>query len=120
MIPHLFVIDEFLPNPHAVRDRALILNYSIAGRFPGLNSQEKIKIPWLDEAITRVVGEPVHAPWTADFSHANCRLALSADNKPARIHIDESDWTGVLTLTRPEDCRGAAESWTARHGAKGT
>jgi hypothetical protein len=120
MIPHLFVIDEFLPNPHAVRDRALSLNYSIAGRFPGLNSQEKIKIPWLDEAITRVVGEPVHAPWTADFSHANCRLALSADNKPARIHIDESDWTGVLTLTRPEDCRGAGGTEFYRHLPTGT
>ena len=120
MIPHLFVIDEFLPNPHAVRDRALTLNYSIAGRFPGLNSREKIKIPWLDAAITRVVGEPVHAPWTEDFSHANCRLALSADNKPARIHIDESDWTGVLTLTRPEDCRGAGGTEFYRHLPTGT
>lgn len=115
MIPHLFVIDEFLPAPHAVRSRALTFDYSVPGRFPGLNSAQKIRIPWLDAAIARIVGEPVYAPWTDDFSHGNCRLALAADNKPARIHIDESDWTGVLTLTLPEHCRGAGGTEFHRH-----
>ena len=110
MIPHLFVIDEFLPNPEAVRTKALGFDYSVPGRYPGLNSVEKIGFPWLDAAISRIVGEPVRAPWTQDFSHGSCRLALAADDKgPARIHIDQSDWTGVLSLTRPEDCRGGTE-----------
>jgi hypothetical protein len=118
MIPHLFVLDEFLPDPHAFRHKALTLDYSVAGRFPGLNSREKIVIPWLEAAVARIVGEPVHAPWTPDFSHGSCRLALTADDKPARIHIDVSDWTGVLTLTRPEDCRGGTEFY--RHLPTGT
>ena len=120
VIPHLFVLDEFLPNPHAVRDRALTLDYSVPGRFPGLNSTQKINIPWLEAAISRIVGEQVYAPWTADFSHANCRLALAADNQEARIHIDESDWTGVLTLTLPEHCRGAGGTEFYRHLATNT
>jgi hypothetical protein len=115
MIPHLFVLDEFLPDPHAVREKALTFDYAVPGRFPGLNSRQKIKIPWLEAAISRIVGEHVHAPWTQDFSHGNCRLALDADNKPARIHIDESDWTGVLTLTLPEHCRGAGGTEFYRH-----
>ena len=115
MIPHLFVIDEFVPNPHALREKALSFDYAVPGRYPGLNSRQKIQIPWLDAAVSRIVGEPVHAPWTADFSHANCRLALDRDNKPARIHIDESDWTGVLTLTLPEHCRGAGGTEFYRH-----
>jgi hypothetical protein len=115
MIPHLFVIDEFLPNPEAVRARALTFDYRVPGRFPGLNSAQKINMPWLEAAIARIVGERVYAPWTTDFSHGNCRLALGADNKPARIHIDESDWTGVLTLTLPEDCRGAGGTEFYRH-----
>jgi hypothetical protein len=109
VIPHLFVLDEFLPNPHATRARALTLDYSVPGRFPGFNSKEKIGFRWLEAAVSRIVGEPVYAPWTDDFSHGNCRLALAADNQPARIHIDQSDWTGVLSLTRPEDCRGGTE-----------
>ena len=118
MIPHVFVIDEFLPNPDEVRRRALTLDYCIAGRFPGLNSKEKLTFPWLDATMSRIVGGPVHAPWTPDFSHGSCRLALATDNKPARIHVDVSDWTGVLTLTRPEDCRGGTEFY--RHLPTGT
>jgi hypothetical protein len=118
MIPHLFVIDEFLPNPEAVRAKALTFDYSIPGRFPGLNSVEKIGFRWLDAAISRIVGEPVRSPWTHDFSHGNCRLALASDDGPARIHIDQSDWTGVLCLTRPEDCRGGTEFY--RHLPTGT
>ena len=120
MIPHLFVIDEFLPNPHAVRQRALTFDYSVRGRYPGLNSTQKINIPWLEAAVTRIVGEQIHAPWTPDFSHGNCRLALAEDNQPARIHIDESDWTGVLTLTLPEHCRGAGGTEFYRHLPTGT
>lgn len=115
LIPHLFVIDEFLPNPHAFRRKALELDYGVPGRFPGLNSTQKIIIPWLEAAVARIVGEPVHAPWAPDFSHACCRLALAADNHPARIHIDVSDWTGVLTLTLPEHCRGAGGTEFYRH-----
>ncbi len=118
MIPHLFVIDEFLPNPEAVRAKALTFDYSIPGRYPGLNSVEKIGFHWLDAAISRIVGEPVRSPWTHDFSHGNCRLALASDDGPARIHIDQSDWTGVLCLTRPEDCRGGTEFY--RHLPTGT
>jgi len=35
MIPQLFVLDEFLPNPHAVCRKALTLDYSVPGGFPG-------------------------------------------------------------------------------------
>jgi hypothetical protein len=109
MIPHLFVFDDFLRNAETVRKEALGLNYSVQGRFPGLNSVEKIVIEGLDQVISSIVREPVHAPWTKDFSHGSCRLALSSDDKPGRIHIDQSHWSGILYLTRPEDCRGGTE-----------
>src|SRR6185437_5127303 len=48
-------------------------------------------------------------PWTKDFSHGSCRIALAKDDRPARIHIDQSHWSGILYLTRPEDCRGGTE-----------
>lgn len=109
MVPHVFVIDDFLSNPHAVRQEALSLNYSVQGRFPGLNSVEKIRLQGLENVVSALVREPVHAPWTKDFSHASCRLALAADNEPGRIHIDQSHWSGILYLSRPEDCRGGTE-----------
>ena len=109
MVPHLFVIDDFLKNAEQVRSEALSLNYSVKGRFPGLNSVEKITIEGLDQVISALVHEKVRAPWTRDFSHGSCRLALASDDQPGRIHIDQSHWSGILYLSRPEDCRGGTE-----------
>jgi hypothetical protein len=118
MVPWLLVIDDFLKNADAVREEALGLTYSVPGRFPGLNSVEKIRVGGLEQVISALVHQPVHAPWGPDYSHMSCRLSLASDDKPARIHIDESDWTGVLYLSRPEDCRGGTEFY--RHIPTGT
>jgi hypothetical protein len=109
VIPHVIVIDDFLRDPHELRERALKLNYAVEGRYPGLNSIEKVKIPGLDEIVSKLVYEPVRAPWTKDFSHGSCRIALAKDDRPGRIHIDQSHWSGILYLSRPEDCRGGTE-----------
>lgn len=109
MIPHVIVIDDFHPNPGALRERALNAEFQVGGRYPGLNSRQRIKIGWLEDVIGKIVGEPVHAPWGPDFSHGHFRLALASDDQEARIHIDLSDWTGVLYLTLPEHCQGGTE-----------
>jgi hypothetical protein len=109
MVPHVFVIDDFLRNTEAVRAEALALRYGGQGRYPGLNSIETMKIAGLDEVVSSIVREPVHAPWDQDFSHGHCRIALAADARPGRIHIDQSHWSGILYLSRPEDCQGGTE-----------
>jgi uncharacterized protein DUF6445 len=109
MIPHVIVIDDFLRNPEEVRRQALGLTYKVEGRYPGLNSSEKITIEGLDQIVSHLVYEPVRAPWTEDFSHGSCRVALASDDKPGRIHIDQSHWSGILYLSRPEDCQGGTE-----------
>jgi hypothetical protein len=118
MVPHLFIIDDFLRNADAVRAQALTLNYAVQGRFPGLNSVEKLRIEGLDEVISNIIREPVRAPWDKDFSHASCRLALASDDQPGRIHIDQSHWSGILYLSKPEDCQGGTEFF--RHIPTGT
>ena len=118
MIPHVIVIDDFLPNPEELRERALKLDYSLEGPYPGRNSVEKIAIPGLDDLVSKLVYQPVRAPWTKDYSHGSFRLALAKDDAPAKIHIDTSHWSGILYLTRPEDCRGGTEFY--RHLPTGT
>lgn len=109
MVPAVFVIDDFLRNPDEVRAQALSLDYAVQGRYPGLNSVQKLRIEGLDQVISQLVREPVRAPWTDDFSHGSCRVALASDDQQARIHIDQSHWSGILYLSRPEDCRGGTE-----------
>jgi len=109
MVPAVFVIDDFLRNAEEVRRQALALDYMIGGRYPGLNSKQKLRIEGLDEIVSMLVREPVRAPWTNDFSHGSCRIALASDEQQARIHIDQSHWSGILYLSRPEDCQGGTE-----------
>lgn len=109
VVPAIFVIDDFLRNPEEVRAQALGLDYAVGGRYPGLNSVQKLRIEGLDQVISTLVREPVRAPWTKDFSHGSCRVALASDDQEARIHIDQSHWSGILYLSRPEDCRGGTE-----------
>jgi hypothetical protein len=118
MVPHLFVIDDFLRNADRVRAEALTLNYSVTGHYPGLNSTEKVNIEGLDRIISMLVREPVQPMWGKDNSHASCRISLAKDDKPGRIHVDQSHWSGILYLTRDEDCRGGTEFF--RHKRTGT
>jgi hypothetical protein len=41
--------------------------------------------------ISALVREPVRAPWTKDFSHGSCRLAL-AKERPARTYPQPHYW----------------------------
>ena len=118
MVPAFFVIDDFLANPDAVCAEALRLDYAVEGRFPGLNSVQKLRLRGLEQTVSALVREPVRAPWDATFSHGSCRVALESDDRPGRIHIDQSHWSGILYLSRPEDCRGGTEFY--RHLPTGT
>lgn len=118
MTPFVIVIDDFLPNAKELRERALKLNYSLKGPYPGLNSTEKIRIPGLDEMVSTLVYQPVRPPRTKNYSHGSFRLALAKDDEPAKIHIDNSHWSGILYLSLPEDCRGGTEFY--RHLPTGT
>ena len=79
------------------------------GAIQDWNSVEKLNIEGLDQAVSMLVREPVQAMWGKDNSHASCRLALAKDDRPGRIHIDQSHWSGILCLSRDEDCRGGTE-----------
>jgi len=116
-LPWLIVIDDFLRDPEPVRQRALGLTYSRPGHYPGMNSIEKIRLPNLTEAISQLVHEPLHTPWSDTYAHESCRLSLASDDKPGRIHIDTSHWTGVLSLSRDEDSRSATQFF--RHRSTG-
>lgn len=114
----LIVVDDFLANPDSLRDAALRLTYPPQeGAFPGRNSLERIGIDGLDEQVSRLVGERVR-PVEPLQSHAKCRITLAADEARAKVHVDSCYWSGILYLSRPEDCRGGTEFF--RHRRLGT
>ena len=63
------------------------------------------------------MGEPVRAV-NPPQSHGKCRITFARDAGTARVHIDPAHWSGILYLSRPEDCRGGTEFF--RHKRTGT
>ena len=108
----LLVVDDFLGTRDALalREAGLRLTYppDQQGAFPGRNSVERVEIDGLTEAVSRLVGEKLRAA-PPPQSHAKFRITLAGDIGRAKVHIDKAHWSGVLYLSRPEDCRGGTE-----------
>ncbi|HEY0180195.1 MAG TPA: DUF6445 family protein [Dokdonella sp.] len=114
----LIIVDDFLDNAAELRRAALRLTYpQLEGAFPGRNSLERVNIEGLAEQVSRIVGEPLR-PISPLQSHAKCRITLAADVGRAKVHIDRAYWSGILYLSRPQDCRGGTEFF--RHIRTGT
>ena len=105
----LIIVDDFLDDPHVLRDAALRLTYpAVQGPYPGRNSAERIDLEGLNNEVSRLVGEPL-VPIIQGQEHGKCRIALASDVGTAKVHTDGSHWSGILYLSRPEDCRGGTE-----------
>jgi Family of unknown function (DUF6445) len=113
MLPSLLIIDDFLKDPWAARRAALALEYDPAkqhGNFPGLNSSAPLDMAGVNGAVSRLLGTPMTgAPGT---QHGHCRLTRKGDKGKSGVHIDPASYSGILYLSRPEDC--------AKPGAGGT
>jgi hypothetical protein len=117
MYTTFLVVDDFLDNAEALRAQALRLDYpDQRGQFPGRNSKQRISIEGLTEAVSGILGERL-VPSPPPQSHAKARLTLEGDVGRGKVHVDESHWSGILYLSRPEDCRGGTEFF--RHRATG-
>ncbi|HET6782897.1 MAG TPA: DUF6445 family protein [Pseudoxanthomonas sp.] len=114
----MIIVDDFLDNAQALREASLRLTYPPQeGMFPGRNSVERINIEGLDQQISRLVGEPLEA-MPPPQSHAKSRITLAADKGKAKVHVDAAHWSGILYLSRPQDCQGGTEFF--RHRATNT
>lgn len=114
----MIIVDDFLDNAQALREASLRLTYPPQeGMFPGRNSVERIDIEGLAQQISRLVGEPLEA-MPPPQAHAKSRITLAADRGKAKVHVDAAHWSGILYLSRPQDCQGGTEFF--RHRATNT
>jgi hypothetical protein len=105
VLPSLLIVDDFLKDPWAARRAALALDYDPArqfGNFPGLNSSTPLDTFAIDAAVSRLLGVKLGpAPGT---QHGHCRLTRKTDKGKSGVHIDPAAYSGILYLSRPEDC----------------
>ena len=115
MLPAFLIVDDFLGNPEVARAAALKLGYDPAnkhGNYPGLLSDQPLEIPGLDESVSRLIGHAVQP--AAGTGHNHCRLTLKGDRGLSGVHIDPAFYSGILYLSRPEDCRGGTDFFRHR------
>lgn len=113
MLPSLLIVDHFLADPHAVRKMALDLTYDPEaqhGNFPGRNSSEALDTATIDAAVSRLLGRTVRG--ARGTNHGHCRLTLRSDRGRSGVHIDPAAYSGILYLSRPEDCADASAGGT--------
>lgn len=114
----MIIVDDFLDNALALREASLRLTYPPQeSMFPGRNSVERIDIEGLAQQVSRLVGEPLEA-MPPPQAHAKSRITLAADKGKAKVHVDAAHWSGILYLSRPQDCQGGTEFF--RHRATNT
>lgn len=114
----MIIVDDFLDNAQALREASLRLTYPPQeSMFPGRNSVERIDIEGLAQQVSRLVGEPLEA-MPPPQAHAKSRITLAADKGKAKVHVDAAHWSGILYLSRPQDCQGGTEFF--RHRATNT
>ena len=110
----LIVVDDFFADALAFREAGLRLTYPEQdSMFPGCNSTDRLTIPGLDDYVSQLTGERLR-PLPPPSSHAKFRLTLASDVGRAGVHTDPGYWSGILYLSRPEDCQGGTEFFRHR------
>lgn len=113
MLATLTIIDDFLADPWGARRSALALDYSTpgaGGNYPGRDSTTALPMDAINAAVSRHAG--VELVGAAGTEHGHCRITRKADKGRSGVHIDPAFYSGILYLSRPEDC--------AKPGAGGT
>ena len=110
----LIVVDDFFTEAQAFREAGLRLAYPEQdSMFPGCNSLQRLEIPGVDQYISQLTGERLK-PLPPPASHAKFRLTLASDVGRGKVHTDPGYWSGILYLSRPEDCQGGTDFFRHR------
>lgn len=101
------VIDDFLPEPHRVREAALSLDFLPRNEgeiYPGRNAEQALNFPDIARLIGQIVHEPL-VPQMKGTSYGVPRLARAGDTSGADVHIDTCHWSAIIYLTLDEHCQ---------------
>lgn len=108
----IIVIDDFYDDPESIRELGLSLDYyqKPGATYPGLEAVA----PGRDWGETRqrlrsYIDEPCDAPCPKrpEFPQGKFRLAMASDGavRPDMVHVDTQRWSGVVYLSKAQDCR---------------
>ncbi|EOO24239.1 hypothetical protein ICM_05799 [Bacillus cereus BAG1X2-3] len=110
MLPEdILIVDNFYSNPDAVRKLALEINYQEFGEmqnFPGFESEKSFSSTSIKERFQKLIkNEIIISP--REYIFGKFRYSTENDYAHTEVHLDHDvDWTGIVYLTKDEDCQG--------------
>jgi hypothetical protein len=107
---NLIVIDDFYTDPWAVREYALnkalyLTPEQVNPEFAGTESVRGIYSAPIIDKIENALGQKIEVN-PKSYAFGVFSKTYQQDKTKKSIHVDGSDWTAVLYLSRPEDCEG--------------
>lgn len=116
---NIIVIDDFYKNPEAVRSLALNAEYKDVSQlnYPGFQSLKSYSSLEVVKTMETILSRKLNIdPQLTTFG--KFRIMLKETGSRLKVHLDgHADWTGVLYLSSPEDCKGGTAFY--RHKATG-
>lgn len=106
---NFIIVDNFMADPDLYREEILKLNFdknstSYENRFPGIRPTELIDkriTDWQRKKFEEILGQPIIQWPTEHWYHgaSNGTFELKFEGRTGGIHVDDSDWAGVLYLS---------------------
>lgn len=114
----ILIVDDFLTDPDYFRDVAKKMDFPDLrdiSNFPGRNSLQRLNAPDIDAVVSNLVHDNLE-PLT-QLSHGKFRLTLKDDKGRAKVHLDNSQWSGILYLSKDGETNSGTDFF--RHKATG-
>ncbi|MEO1323350.1 MAG: DUF6445 family protein [Pseudomonadota bacterium] len=105
-LTHL-IVDDFLPDPDAVRREVLRMPFPPRHQdsvYPGRNAEHRLQFDGLEGLIGSLVHEKLVPK--VQTAHAKPRLAMEGDTSKISVHVDNCHWSAMVYLTLDEHCQG--------------
>lgn len=105
----IIIVDDFYPDPFAIRDIALSAEYEEAGirNYPGNNTKVPFWNNELQAILSSITGDAVYP--TPNSSCGHFRYTRATDTSKQNIHFDPKPgqmWAGVIYLSLPQHYEG--------------
>jgi hypothetical protein len=112
---NLIVIDNFYRHPVAVREYALskakyLPKEQTPQEFAGTESIQGFYSDELIQKIETNLGKQIDID-TKRFAFGVFSKTTEQDSFKKTVHVDSSQWTGILYLSKPEHCRGGTTTY---------
>lgn len=105
---NIVVSDDFYKSPETVRSLALGVKYRDVRQlnYPGFQSLQSYASLGVAKKFEAILGQKIIAD-PGSLTFGRFRVMLADTGSRLKVHLDgQCDWTGVLYLNTPSECRG--------------